>query len=198
MEVASEFVLGVDLDGVVADFIGGLRPIAAEWLGTTIEQLPLVVSYGFPEWGLDACGGYDALHRYAIKERNLFRDLPPILNAPTTLRRLSTLGLRIRIITHRLYIPWFHRQAISQTVDWLEKYDIPYWDICFMQRKSAVGAHVYLEDNPSNITELRNQGCHVIVVVNSTNRKLPSPRAESWVEIERLVRKQFLQWLTAK
>jgi len=28
-----QFVLGVDLDGVVADFIGGLRPIAAEWLG---------------------------------------------------------------------------------------------------------------------------------------------------------------------
>ena len=26
------FVLGVDLDGVCADFIGGLRPIAAEWL----------------------------------------------------------------------------------------------------------------------------------------------------------------------
>ena len=27
------FVFGVDLDGVVADFYGGLRPIAAEWLG---------------------------------------------------------------------------------------------------------------------------------------------------------------------
>ena len=26
------FVFGVDLDGVVANFIEGLRPIAAEWL----------------------------------------------------------------------------------------------------------------------------------------------------------------------
>ena len=33
------FVFGVDLDGVVADFYGGLRPIAAEWLGVALESL---------------------------------------------------------------------------------------------------------------------------------------------------------------
>ena len=33
MPGSRQFVLGVDLDGVVADFAQGLKPIAAEWLG---------------------------------------------------------------------------------------------------------------------------------------------------------------------
>jgi 5'(3')-deoxyribonucleotidase len=191
----SDFVLGVDLDGVVADFILGLRPIAAEWLGKPIDALPLEVSYGFPEWNLNECGGYEALHRYAVKERNLFRELPPLPDAAKTLRKLASLGLRIRIITHRLYIEWFHRQAIFQTVDWLEQHDIPYWDICFMKQKSAVGANLYLEDNAENVNDLRTHGCEVIVVANSTNRQVLGPRATSWLEIEHLVRTRFEAWL---
>ena len=35
----AKFVLGVDLDGVVADFYTGLRVIAAEWLDVPIETL---------------------------------------------------------------------------------------------------------------------------------------------------------------
>ena len=66
------FVFGVDLDGVVADFARGLKPVAAEWLGIAEQQLTDEISYGFGEWGLDAAGGYDALHRFAVKERELF------------------------------------------------------------------------------------------------------------------------------
>jgi hypothetical protein len=149
---ARQFVLGVDLDGVVADFARGLKPIAAEWLGVAPESLTDEISYGFNEWGLEAAGGYDALHRYAVKERELFARLPPVDGAPAVLRRLDTIPeLRIRIITHRLYIHWFHREAIQQTTAWLERHGIPYWDLCFMRDKAAVGADLYLEDNPANI-----------------------------------------------
>ena len=86
---AAHFVLGVDLDGVVADFARGLKPIAAEWLGVAESTLTDDISYGFGEWGLDAVGGYDALHRFAVKERELFARLPPIAGAPAALRRLE-------------------------------------------------------------------------------------------------------------
>ena len=189
-----QFVLGVDLDGVVADFIGGLRPIAAEWLGVEENSLTTEISYEFPEWNLKEFGGYDALHRFAVKERDLFKNLPPIEGAPAVLRRLSTKGIRIRIITHRLFIKWFHEEAIQQTVKWLEHYGIPYWDLCFMRDKSAVGADLYLEDNPDNIKALRNDGHKTIVVVNSMNRSLPAPRAEDWVEIEKLILNEYESW----
>jgi len=194
VRAARRFVLAVDLDGVVADFMKGLRPIAAEWLGAPVETLTEEVSYGFPEWKLDRSGGYEALHRFAVKQRGLFKSLPPLAGAPAALRRLSARNIRIRIITHRLYIPWFHQEAVQQTIEWLEHHAIPYWDLCFMRDKAAVGADLYVEDSPDNIEALRAEGHETIIVVNSTNRHLPPPRASSWEDVEQLVLAALARW----
>ncbi len=195
--VGSSFVFGVDLDGVVADFVAGLRPVAAEWLGVPLDSLPTDVSYGLPEWGLarmgtDPADGYERLHRFAMTQRNLFRDLPPIDGAPAALRRLAARGVRIRIITHRLFIHHFHRQALSQTIDWLDHHGIPYWDLCFMKEKAAVGADLYIEDSPANVESLRAAGCDVICFGNSTNVGIAEPRVTTWAEVEAIV-KDLLQ-----
>lgn len=186
-KLRSEFVFGVDLDGVVADFIAGLKPIAAEWLGVPVDSLTDDVSYGFPEWKIGGKRGYEELHRFAVKERRLFETLPVIPGAGPALRRLSRQGVRIRIITHRLYIAWFHRQAVIQTVEWLERNGIPYWDLCFMATKSSVEADAYVEDSPANIASLRKAGKQVIVMRNSTNRHITGPAAERWEEVEKWV-----------
>lgn len=190
----AEFVFGVDLDGVVADFIGGLKPLAAEWLGVEAGQLTDEISYGFNEWKLGGVKGYDALHRFAIKERHLFQNLPEMPGAAAALRRLANRNIRIRIITHRLYIQWFHRQAIAQTVEWLEQRGIPYWDLCFMASKSSVDANVYVEDSPKNIEALRKAKKQVIVFRNSTNRQLAGPGADNWLEVEEWVLSRFRAW----
>ena len=192
----SSFIFGVDLDGVVGDFYGAIRSIAADWLNKPVESLPEEVSYGLGEWGLDEFGGYEGLHRYAVTQRNIFRDMIPIENAPATLRKLSCLGIRIRIITHRLFLKYSHRTSITQTVEWLDNYDIPYWDICFMNDKGAVGAHVYIDDAPENIINLRNLGCKTIVFSNSTNRQMPGPRANNWQEVENIVMEAREEWRT--
>jgi 5'(3')-deoxyribonucleotidase len=189
------FVLGVDLDGVCADFYGGLKPVAAEWLGVDVASLPDRVSWTLPEWGVDqAPGGYDALHRFAVTQRELFRRLPPMPGAPQALRRLSAQDVRIRIITHRLFIKYFHQVAVRQTIEWLDFHDIPYWDLCFMREKAAVGADLYIEDSPENVARLRSQGLKTIVFSNSTNEHLPGPRAQSWDEVARLVVAEKAAW----
>src|ERR1051325_9883515 len=97
------FVLGVDLDGVVADFYGSLQAIAAEWLGVSEDRLTENVSYGLPEWNLRSKDEYEELHRFAVTHKGLFRNLRPIKGAAATLRRLGySHDVRIRIITHRL------------------------------------------------------------------------------------------------
>ena len=192
----SIFILGVDLDGVVGDFYGSIRRIAADWLNKPLEALTTEVTFGLDEWGINEFGGYDRLHRFAVTQRNIFRDMEPIENAPAILRKLSNQNIRIRIITHRLFLKYSHRTTITQTVDWLDNYDIPYWDICFMNDKGAVGAHVYIDDAPENITSLRKQGCKTIVFSNSTNRDLPGPRADNWLEVERLVMDAREEWIT--
>jgi 5'(3')-deoxyribonucleotidase len=189
-----QFVLGVDLDGVVADFYGALRPIAAEWLGVPIESLTEQVSYGLPEWKLDQAGSYDDLHRFAVTQRDLFANLTPMYGAPPALRRLSACDIRIRIITHRLFIKYFHLEAVSQTTRWLEHHGIPYWDLCFMKDKAAVGADLYIEDSPGNVEKLRADGHPTIVFSNSTNVGVSAPRADSWTQAEEMVMAELAQW----
>ena len=192
----SSFILGVDLDGVVGDFYGAMRKIAALWLEKPFESLTTEISYGLDEWGIAEFGGYERLHRFAVTQRNLFRDMEPIKGAPAVLRKLSSRGIRIRIITHRLFLKYSHKTTITQTVEWLDSWDIPYWDLCFMADKGAVGAHVYLDDAPANIKRLRDQGCKTIVFSNSTNREFPGPRANDWQEVERLVMEAREEWQT--
>jgi len=192
----SSFIFGVDLDGVVGDFYGAMRKIAAAWLNKPIEALTTNVSFGFEEWGLNEFGGYDRLHRFAVTQRNLFRDMEPIKDAPAVLRKLSNRHIRIRIITHRLFLKYSHKATITQTVDWLDSWDIPYWDLCFMADKGAVGAHVYIDDSPANIVRLRDQGCNTIIFSNSTNLNLEGPRADNWEEAERLVMEALNEWQT--
>ena len=192
----SSFILGVDLDGVVGDFYGAMRRIAASWLNKPLESLTTEVNFGLEEWGLAEYGGYERLHRFAVTERNLFRDMEPIKDAPAILRKISGRDIRIRIITHRLFLKFSHKTTITQTVDWLDSWDIPYWDLCFMADKGAVGAHIYIDDSPANIIQLRNQGCKTIVFSNSTNRELPGPRADNWQEVEHLVMEAREEWLT--
>ena len=192
----SSFIIGVDLDGVVGDFYGAMRRIAAEWLDRPVEALTEEVDYGLERWGIDEFGGYDRLHRFAVTQRNLFRDMAPIKDAPAILRKLSMSGIRIRIITHRLFLKYSHKTTITQTVDWLDSYDSPYWDICFMADKGAVGAHVYIDDSPDNVNRLRGQGCRAVVFTNSTNRGLEGPRADTWQDVERLTLEAKEEWTT--
>jgi 5'(3')-deoxyribonucleotidase len=189
-----QFVLGVDLDGVVANFYAGMRPIAAEWLGVSVESLTPDPSYGLDEWNLTSAGTYDDLHRFAVTQRNLFRELAPIVGAAAALRRLSQRQIRVRIITHRLFIKYFHEEAVQQTVAWLEHHGVPYWDLCFMKDKAAVGADLYIEDSPTNVQALRAEGHPTIVFTNSTNLGLDEPRAGTWDDVERLVLAEQRRW----
>jgi len=198
-ETPSDFILGVDLDGVCADFTAGLRRIAAEWLGVEEITLHPEPTINFPEWNLDSAGGFDALYRYAVTRRDLLRTLPPVKGASLALRRLwASKRIRIRIITHRLYFEFFHRIAVTQTIEWLDQHDFPYWDLCFMKDKAAVGADLYIEDSPSNVEALRAANKKVIAFINSTNRHLAPPRAAEWTEVEKLVVQEFEAWERAR
>jgi 5'(3')-deoxyribonucleotidase len=182
-----QIVLGVDLDGVCADFYGYMREVAAEWFERPVEELSENVTYGLREWGIETADQYDSLHRFAVTSRDLFRTVPMIPGARKTLRRLSDEGYRIRIITHRLFIHFFHALAVQQTIEWLDGHGIPYSDLCFMKDKHKVGADIYIEDGPRHIETLRGHNCYAICFANSTNVNVPEPRASDWDEVYELV-----------
>jgi 5'-nucleotidase len=182
----TSFVFGVDLDGVCADYTLGLRKIAADVLGVAESALPLERSWDFREWGLGP-SEYEELHRLAVVEHRLLRELPAMDGAADVLWRLSDAGVWIRIITHRLYVNWGHAVAVSDTVTWLDEARIPYRDICFLGAKPEVEADLYIDDAAHNIVGLRAGGNEVIVFDQPYNRGLDAPRAANWAEVEELV-----------
>jgi 5'-nucleotidase len=184
--VNESFVLGVDLDGVCADYTAGFRRVVAADRGMPPEALPIERSWGFEEWGLDA-EEFGRLHRRAVTEERMLRSLPVFKGCAETLWRLSDAGVWIRIITHRLYVNWGHAQVVSDTVTWLDQARVPYRDLCFLGNKPDVGADVYIDDAPHNIEALRRAGNAVIVFDQPYNQYLPGPRVAGWDEVEELV-----------
>jgi 5'(3')-deoxyribonucleotidase len=98
------------------------------------------------------------------------------------------------IFTHRFFTKYFHQVAARQTIEWLDHHDIPYWDLCFMQEKAAVGADLSLEDSPRNVEQLRVEGLQTIVFTNSTNEHLAGPRADTWPQVAELVLEAKAEW----
>lgn len=179
----SPFVLGVDLDGVCADYTAAFRRALARHRGIVEGNLPPEASWDYREWGLDR-ESFLEHHRRAVVEDRLFATMPAVQGAADALWRLSDAGVWIRIITHRLVENWSHEAVVSDTVSWLDEQRIPYRDLCFMGDKPQVGAEAYVEDAPHNIEALRASGCTVITFDQPYNRHLPGPRAASWIDVE--------------
>ena len=181
-----QFVLGVDLDGVVADHTRRFREILADIRGVDPEMYALERSWDFGEWGL-APGEYADLHRIAVMEYDMLRTMNVIPGAADALWRLSDAGVWIRVITHRLYVNWGHDKAIGDTAAWLDIHRIPYRDICFLGAKPEVEADAYIDDAPHNIEQLREHGNTVIIFEQPYNRGLDGLRARDWAEVESIV-----------
>ena len=182
----SEFVLGVDIDGVLGDHTGAFRRFVAAHREVEADSLPLERSWDFHEWGLEP-GEYDLLHRAAVLDHRMFRDMDVMEGAARALWRLSDAGVWIRIITHRLYVNWGHQVAVSDTVEWLDRHQIPYRDICFLGAKPEVEADLYVDDAPHNVLALRAAGNRVVIFDQPYNRDLDGDRVRSWAEMEDVV-----------
>jgi 5'(3')-deoxyribonucleotidase len=183
----SDLVLGVDLDGVCADYEGALRTSVANRRGIDPATLPPQTSTDhFKEWGLSAEGFREA-HRLAVTEDRIFRTMAPHADVGEVLWRLSDAGVWIRIITHRLLFNGLHEASAADTAVWLDQHDIPYRDLCFIGDKATVGADLYVDDSPHIIDALRAAGRTAIVFDQPYNQHLDGPRAHGWSDVEALV-----------
>jgi 5'-nucleotidase len=178
-----QLVLGVDLDGVCADYEGAFRSSVVRQFGREAGSLPpQTVMDAYSEWGL-SFEEFETAHRAAVTEDRIFRHMEPLPGVSEALWRLSDAGVWIRIITHRLLFNWAHESSAADTAYWLDANRIPYRDLCFIGDKPNVGADMYVDDSPRNIAALRDAGKDAIVFDQPYNRSLPGPRARSWDDV---------------
>jgi 5'(3')-deoxyribonucleotidase len=192
------FVLGVDLDGVCADYEDGFRSAVAARKGVAPEELGPQRSWDFVEWGVRDRHEFLALHHDAVVNGRMFRHLKLIPGASEVLWRLSQdHDVWIRIVTHRLCVKGGHQVAVADTVAWLDENAIPYRDLCFIGNKPDVGAHLYIDDSPANVAAFRASGVEVAVFDQLYNRHVDGLRVSGWDEVERLVVERIERLRTA-
>lgn len=183
-----QLVLGLDIDGVLADYEGGFRQEVAKLLGVDPASIGRQTHWSLVDsgWPIVSEDHFADLHSSAVRG-GMFRRLEMIDGASDAVWALSDAGVYIRIVTHRLGFKGTHGAAARDTAEWLDLNNIPYRDLTFVADKPAVGAHVYIDDAPHNIRKLRAAGAYAITFDQAYNRGLEGPRARSWQEVVDMV-----------
>ncbi len=153
MHVVRSLRLGIDLDGVVADFNAGWTarynrdfPDRIDRDLTTADvtewDAPTVLSHfatmsEFWKWAETCAEG-----------RSLFAGLEPYPGAIEALERLRADGHHVVILTTK---PHF---SIHDTYDWLARHKVPSTEIHILDDKTRVECDVYLDDGVHNLEAL--------------------------------------------
>lgn len=142
--------LGIDLDGVVADFNAGWterynRVFEAEVHHSQVVSwdglVPLTHFSDMDEFWVWARGGTPE------ETASIFRDLPVYEGA---LPALETLARDHAIVIVSSKYDW----AIPDTLEWIAEHRIVTREIHFVWDKTSVACDVYLEDAPHNLEAL--------------------------------------------
>lgn len=140
--------LGIDLDGVVADFNRGWTSAYNDAFGASLApdmveswDSPLSLTHfpdmaAFWDWAKDH-GGH-----------SVFRHLEPYPTAIETLQELDGAGHQLVILTAKP--DW----ARTDTLRWLADHDVPTREIHLTEDKHAVPCDVYLDDAPGQVEQL--------------------------------------------
>ena len=182
------FVLGVDLDGVVADYDGAMRDHVAKFKGIDRASIPPTRTWSLAEsgWPIDGEAEFLDLHRRAVTDKRMFATMDPIAGASDALRAISDAGVRIRIVTFRLVVNFHHQIAIADTASFLDMHKIPYRDLCFLKDKSALAdMDLLIDDSPSNIASVRtvNGDDAAMVFDQPYNQEVTGLRANNWDDV---------------
>ncbi len=139
--------LGIDLDGVVADFNGGWIARYNRDFGTQLHPDQVI---GWDQ--MHSLTAFDSMAEFWEWARgdgqSVFRELPPLPGAIETLRELAR-EHRIVIVTARF--DW----AIGDTLAWLAAHDVLAREVHFLASKQDVSCDIYLDDAPYQLEALR-------------------------------------------
>ncbi len=177
--------LGIDLDGVVADFNAGwIHRYNAEFTGDV--ALDAVRHWNaIPE--LTHFEDMEAFWAWARGEKDagsLFRHLETYPGAVDTLERLDRLGHDIVILTAK------PRWAIHDTFAWLAEHRLPTEEVHITWIKERVPCDVYLDDAPHVIDRIHRARPEALVCrfVRPWNRPVTGVRdVEDWTHFESIV-----------
>lgn len=166
--------VGVDLDGVCADYIGAIRQVGRD-LGHEIADTP-------PSTYSMVCNGWfpstEAWHQAHLEAMPNAADFAPLVSV-AAFEPLKRTGAELVAITAR------DTTYFEETYAWIEKHLPGIFDrVAFTTDKHTYGLDVLIEDNPAEV----GKGTPVVLVDYPYNRHVsPAYRTHSTAEALNLV-----------
>jgi 5'(3')-deoxyribonucleotidase len=174
--------VGVDMDGVLADFNTGWMTRYNHDFGTELEALMV------QEWdGLHRLTHFGSMAEFWAwaqgEGRSTFRDAPPLPGAIEAIRRI---GAKHRVAIVSSKFEW----AIPDSLSWLAEHAVPAREVHFLWDKTLARCDIYLDDAPHQLQELAASLPEAVVcrMVHPWNGPLPGVvDVHSWEEFEAIV-----------
>lgn len=172
--------IGIDVDGVLADHLGGFLREYRERTGITLAPEDLHT------WDVRLPRSDDTLKRLVddrLAEETFLAQLDPIPDAPAGMRRLARDDHELVIVTHRP--PDTH----PTTKAWLDEHDIPYDDFVHdvPEQKGTLPLDVLVDDYHRTIADAPDS-VTALLLLQPWNRRYaaivpPARRLPSWPRI---------------
>lgn len=177
--------LGIDLDGVVADFNQGWVDRYNRDFGASLS-VDDIVEWNAPV-GLTHFRGMGEFWKWArtcCEGKSLFRGLLPYPGALEALHDFSDAGHHIVILTTK---PDF---AVHDTYEWLAEHRLPTTEVHILDDKTTVACDLYVDDADHNVESL--VAAHPDALVCRYVRPWNRPHrgavdVDGWPQLERLV-----------
>ncbi len=180
----SQVRIGVDLDGVVANFTEGWTSQYKKDFGKKILDSEIT------DWGLaKPLTHFDKeidFWNWAkdINGSSIFRHLKTYKNSVETLRELAFAGYEIIILSSK---PWW---AVHDTLMWIGENKIPSKEIHFIEDKWNVECDVYIDDAPHQLESFVKHAPEKLILrfVREYNRPVQGTLdLHNWLELTSLL-----------
>ena len=191
-EEPQKLVIGIDIDGVIADFQPVLMGLASEYVPIS-EEDKHIYKVKDTEHG-------DADLEHKVREealtKGLVADAPTISGAVEKINGWYDSGHKIVILTAR------EEHWRDQTEEWLENIDLKHHELILDEDKGprAVkeGIDIMIDDKPANIEDLQEHGVNAYVFDRPWNQDVDAPRIHSWAKERKGFCKQAVDYDDSK
>lgn len=155
--------LGIDLDGVVYNFVEDARNCIAAYKGIDPTTLPVAESWNFYNiWKISRNEFWDAITQGA-KNGTMWANHPPIEGSIESLELLRDKGHTIHICTSRAGVE-------VETHAWARSIKLPYDTFTISSDKTIVNVDLFLDDFEVNWRELTDAGIPCVLFDQPWNR----------------------------